>query len=368
MKISCTQENLAKGLSITSHTVSARTTLPVLSNILIKIENGRLKLSATDLEIAISTWVGAKIDQEGAITIPARLLLEYINTNTDKNIDLELKETTLNLKSTHFKANIKGIEANEFPLIPEVKNGEVVEISAAELKDGIAKTVFACAVEESRPVLTGVYFKVNSGKLKLVSTDSYRLAEKNISLTSGGEKQLDFIVPARTMAEIGRLIDEQIEKVEIKVGENQVQFKLGQTEVVSRLVEGSFPDYDQIIPKTIKTKIELNASQFANAIKMASFFARDSANNIKLAFKAPKTFQIKAVSAQLGDNISELEASGSGDEVEIAFNAKFILDAMPVINKDNITLEMAGAMSPAILRPSKDTSYLYIIMPLRVDE
>lgn len=368
MKISCTQENLAKGLSITSHTVSARTTLPVLSNILLKIDKGRLKLSATDLEIGINTWVGAKVDQEGAITIPARLLLEYVNTNNDKNINLELKETTLHLESAHFKANIKGIEASEFPLIPEVKDGLKMEISAAELKDGISKTVFACAVEETRPVLTGVYFKVAGGKLKLVATDSYRLAEKNIQLISGGEKSANFIVPARTMSEIGRLIDEEVEKVEIKVGENQVQFKLGPTEVVSRLVEGSFPDYEQIIPQNIKTTIELSTAQFTNAIKMASFFARDSANNVKLVYKKPKTFQIKAVSPQLGDNVSEVEASGSGDEVEIAFNAKFILDVMGVLGSESLSLEMAGALSPAILRAAKNKDYLYIIMPLRTDE
>lgn len=372
MKISCTQENLARGLNIVSHTVSTRTTLPVLSNILLKTENGRLKLAATNLEMAISTWIGAKVDQDGAVTTPLRLLMEYISTNSDKNINLNLKETTLHLESPHFKANIKGIEASEFPLIPEVKDGENLEILAADLKDGIIKTVFACALEETRPVLTGVYFKVEKNKLKMVATDSYRLAEKNINLVKSLEKSINFIVPARALAEIGRLIDENLEKVEIKVGENQVQFKLGPTEVISRLVEGSFPDYEQIIPQNIKTKIELSTTQFNNAIKMASFFARDSANNVKLVLKKPpsgtQTFQIKAVSPQMGDNVSEVEAKSSGDEVEISFNAKFILDVVPVMGKESISLELAGAMSPAILRPAGEKDYLYIIMPLRTEE
>lgn len=371
MKISCTQENLAKGLGIVGHMVSARTTLPVLNNILLKVEKGRLNLLSTDLEIGINTWIGAKVDKEGAITLPARLLSEYITTNTDKTINLELKETTLKLSSEHFKANIKGIEASEFPIIPEVKAGPKIEINASDLKDGISKTVFACALDETRPVLAGVCLKTINGALKLVATDSYRLAEKTINLTStnppaGGP--VNFIVPGRTLAEVGRLLDESIDKVEILVGENQVQFKLGPTMLVSRLVEGSFPDYEQIIPKNIKTKINVRTEQFGNAIKMASFFARDSANNIKLQLKKPKTFNVIAVSPQVGDNTSELEVEISGDELEIAFNAKFILDCLAIVNSEEITLELAGSLSAGIIRPKKDKNYLYIIMPLRTEE
>ena len=312
MKISCTQENFAKGLGITSHTISSRASLPVLNNILLKVEKGRLTLSATDLEIAISTWIGAKVDKEGAITIPSRLLSEYINTNTDKTINLELKQTTLYLESDHFKASIKGIEASEFPLIPKVKEISKLEVNSADFKKGIEQTVFACALDETRPVLAGIYFKIDSNKLKLVATDSYRLAEKNINLKNSNGNQASFIVPAQTMSEIGRLIDDKIEKVEIQVGENQVKFQLGPTEIVSRLVEGGFPDYEQIIPKTIKTTIELKTDQFANAIKMASFFARDTANNVKLIFRKPKDFEILAVSPQIGENKSLPEAEISG--------------------------------------------------------
>ncbi|MCL5407192.1 MAG: DNA polymerase III subunit beta [Patescibacteria group bacterium] len=368
MKISCTQENLTKGLSIVSHMISSRTTLPVLNNILLKVEKGRLSLLATDLEIGISTWIGAKVDAEGAITVPARLLSEYITTNTDKTINLELKGTTLHLSSDHFKANIKGIEASEFPSIPEVKDGPEIEIQATDFKDGIIKTVFACAVDETRPVLAGVYLKIVKNKLKLVATDSYRLAEKTINLISTGEKEVGFIVPGRTLGEIGRLLNESIEKVEIMVGENQVQFKLGPTTLISRLIDGNFPDYEQIIPTNIKTKINIRNKEFQNAIKMASFFARDSANNIKLQLKKPKTFNVIAVSPQMGDNTSELEVEITGDELEIAFNAKFILDCLSVVNSEEVSLEMAGSLSPGIVRPLNDKNYLYIIMPLRTDE
>ena len=367
MKISCTQENLMRGLGIVSHLVGVRTTLPVLNNILLKTEKGRLQLSATDLEIGISTWIGAKVDKEGAVTCPARLISEFTTTNTDKTISLELKDSTLHLESEHFKANIKGIEASEFPLIPEVKAVEIIEFGAADFKEAILQTVFSAAIDETRPVLAGVYFQINGNKMKLVATDSYRLAEKTLNL-SADHKAANFIVPQRTMAEIARLIDVDVEKVAIKVGENQVHFKIGPTEIVSRLIEGSFPDYEQIIPKESKTKIEVTRNSFSNAIKMASFFARESANNVKLVYKKGKNLQIVAVSPQLGDNVSDLEANASGDELEIAFNAKFILDVLQVINSDKIEIDLAGTLSAGIIRPLKDKNYLYIIMPLRMEE
>lgn len=368
MKVSCTQENLTRGLNIVGRLVGTRATLPVLNNILIKTKNGRLTLAATDLEIGISTWIGAKVDKDGAVTCPARLLSDYTTTNTDKTISIELKDTTLHLESEHFKANIKGIDASEFPLIPEVKEGETLEVSGADLKEGILKTAFACALDETRPVLAGVCLKIGNGKIKMVATDSYRLAEKTINLLSKESKELSIIVPQRTMAEIGRLLDESVDKVTMKIGENQIHFKMGPTEVISRLVEGSFPDYEQIIPKNIKTKIEVNTSEFLNAIKMASFFAREAANNVKLSLKKPKALTVIAVSPQLGDNTSELEVALSGEELEIAFNAKFILDALQIIDSEKLGLELAGSLSPGIIRPSKDPNYLYIIMPLRMEE
>jgi DNA polymerase-3 subunit beta len=368
MKVSCTKENLARGLGIVSHMVGTRTTLPVLNNILLKTEKGRLKLAATDLEIGISTWIGAKVDKDGAVTCPARLISEFTTTNTDKTINLELKDATLHLSSEHFKANIKGIEASEFPLIPEVKTGKEIEIGALDFRDAILKTVFACALDETRPVLAGIYFVLSGNQIKLVATDSYRLAEKTVNLISKDASSTNFIVPARTMAEISRLIDESIEKVTIKVGENQVQFKLGPTEVMSRLIEGNFPDYEQIIPTSVKTKLEISTANFANAIKMASFFARESANNVKIVIKKPKQVQVLAVSPQIGDNISNLEGNFTGEEIEIAFNAKFILDALQVIGSEKITFELAGPLSPGVIRPAKDRNYLYIIMPLRMEE
>lgn len=350
MKVSCTQENLNRGLNVVSRVVGTRTTLPVLNNILIRTKDGRLTLAATDLEIGITTWIGAKVDDEGAVTCPARLLADYVTTNNDQTIKLTLDNTTLHLESEHYKANIKGIEAEEFPLIPAVKDGVTLEVAAKEFKDGIAQTVFACALDETRPVLAGVYISASGGKLKMAATDSYRLAEKTIALAAKEKKEAHIIVPQRAMAEVGRLIDESVEKVTILIGENQVQFKFGPTEVVSRLVEGTFPDYQQLIPASAKTTVVLERADFANAIKMASFFARESANNIKLVAKKPATLEIVAVSPELGDNVSQLSAKVTGDDLEIAFNAKFILDVLAVNPASQIVLELSGQMAAGLLR------------------
>lgn len=367
MKLSCTQENLAKGLGIVGRSVGTRTALPVLNNILIQTEKGRLKLSATDLEIGIHTWIGAKVDAEGAITVPARLLVDFINTNTDKNINLQLKETTLHLESEHYKANIKGIEAAEFPLIPEVKKTQEIEIPAADFALAISRTIIAAALDESRPVLAGVYIYSSNGQLKIVATDSYRLAEQTIKLTKKISEPIAFIIPQRTMAELSRIIGENTQNIKIFPGENQVEFQIDETVLVSRLIEGAFPDYGQIIPKEFKTKVKLATSEFANAIKMASLFAKESANNIKVKITEGK-IEILAVSPHVGDNISEVSGKVSGNNLEIAFNAKFILDVLPVLNTEETVLEFSTNISPGLIKSEKDENYLYVIMPLRVDE
>ena len=367
MKVSCTQENLAKGLGIVGRSVGIRSTLPVLNNILLKTEKGGLKLSATDLEIGIHTWIGAKVDQEGAITCPARLLLDYINTNNDKKINLGLKGLTLHLESEHYKANIKGIEASEFPLIPEVKKDTEIEILTQDLGRAIAKTIIACALDESRPVLAGVFVHGGGEKLKMVATDSYRLAEQTFPLTKKISSDISLIIPQRTMAEVSRILSDGAEKVKIYPGENQVEFLIDKTSIVSRLIEGAFPDYEQIIPKTIQTKLQTKAASFANAIKMASLFARESANNIKLKIEKNK-IEVLAVSPQVGDNVSDVNGTVSGDKIEIAFNAKFILDVLSVLLAEKINLEFSGPLAPAILRAEKEPNYLYVIMPLRIEE
>jgi len=368
MKLSCTQEKLNKGLNIVSRIVSPRGTLPVLNNILLQTDKGRLRISATDLEIGINTWIGAKVENDGAITIPSRLITDFVSTNNDEAINMELKETTLNLKSDKYKANIKGIESSEFPLIPEVKKDSLAEIKSNDLKEAVNQVVFASAIDETRPVLTGILLNIQNNILKLVATDSYRLAEKTIILEHKVKEEINVIIPNRTMNELGRILSDDNEKVELKIGENQIHFSLGDTQIISRLIEGSFPDYKQIIPKKSETKIVLNVADFTNAIKMASFFARESANNIKLKTSGVTKIEVLAVSPQIGDNISTLDAKIEGKEVEIAFNAKFVLDVLNTIKEEEIILETIDKSSPGVIRPVKEKNYLYLIMPLRVEE
>lgn len=368
MLVSCTQENLLKGLSIVGRSVSTRATLPVLNNILIKTEKGGLKLSATDLEVGINTWVGAKVDREGVITVPAKILVDYITNNKDKKISLSLKDLSLNLSSEHYKANIRGIDASEFPLIPEVKRKEEIIVEAKVFKNAIAKTIISVALDESRPVLSGIYFKASSDSLKMVATDSYRLSEQKITLSKKVSQEVSFIVPGRAMSEMLRILTDDIDKVSLYPGENQVEVVMGQTTFISRLINGAFPDYEQIIPDKTTTQVSLNLGEFSGAIKMAAIFARDNANNIKLKLKAPNEILVIATSPQLGDNVSQTAGKVTGEEIEISFNAKFILDILGTLTSENIKLDLAGEARAAQIIGEKDANFLYLIMPLRVEE
>lgn len=365
MDIECTQDNLAKALQLVSRMVGTRGTLPVLGNILLMTDEGQLKIAATDLEVGIQTRIGGKVQAEGGITVPARLLVDFVATNTDEKIRLTVKDTTLNLTSPKFSANINGIPASEFPLIPQIKQDNPLVFLASNLKEAIQQTVFATAIDETRPVLTGVYLTVTDTTAKLVATDSYRLAEKTILLTDKATV-VSIIIPSRTLQELARMLSDGSQKVQVYLAENQILFTFGETAFISRLIDGVFPDYQQIIPKDPKTEILLQKQEFAQVMKMASFFARESANNVRLKV-SDSSLEVTAVSPQLGDTVSQVSATITGEPVEIAFNAKFILDALAIFPGDTLRLNLAGKLQAGILRPEKNEDYLYLIMPLRID-
>lgn len=371
MKVSCTQANLQKGLAIVSRGVTTRGTLPILANVLLVTDKGRLKLVTTDLEIAISTYIGAKVDADGTLTVPARLLQEFVLTNNDPTIELQTKDNTLQLKSEHYQANIKGLAAEEFPLIPEVKKEHNFALAALQFKEAIEQVVFAAANDETRPILTGVLITALKSQLTLAATDSYRLAERKLALPKPIDTTLAAIVPARTINELSRIIDETIDMIEVGIGENQVQFSIGPTQLVSRLLEGKFPDYQQIIPQKTVAKAQVATAQLGNSIKMASFFAREVANNIKVKTNN-KQLEIMAVSPQLGDAKSHVKAQIEGESLEVAFNAKFLSDGLAAIKSDNVSFELSGPLSPGLIKPAGKTSdknhYLYIVMPLKLGE
>ena len=366
MKALVLQSNFSHALNAISRIVSTRTTLPVLGNILIDTTGGKLSLSATDLEIAMTAETAGKVEDEGKITIPARLLIDFVTNNSDENIAINLKDLTLGLKSEHYEANIKGITAEEFPTIPKAPKSKFCSIKSDDLYDALKKVVMACANDDTRPVLAGVYMKFDGKNLILAATDSYRLAEKKLNLQEAVEKK-EIIVPARAMNELLRLLPgEKSGNVDIIVDENQVFFLISDIQIVSRLIEGAFPNYEQIIPKEEKISVKSNLSETMAAIKMSALFAKDIANNIKLKI-SKDTLQISSTAKEIGDTTSQIKAAVSGGDVEIAFNARYLLDALTILPGEEVLMGFNDDSSPGVIKTKEDKSYIYLVMPLKID-
>lgn len=366
MKIECTQSNLQKGLGLVSRSVGTRTTMPVLANVLLKTEGGRLRLSATDLEIGVSVFVGSKVDKEGAVTLPARLLSEFISNNNDEKVVINVDGEQASVSSAHYSAKIKGISASEFPSIPEISPDFEVEVEAVDFKDAISQTVFAASIDDTRPVLSGVLVRVEGDNLKMVATDSFRLAEKTISLEKKVTRKTQVVVPARTMVELVRLLEASEGKVRLRVGENQVAFIVGDIYLVSRVIEGAFPDYEQIIPTEIPVHSKVKRHELIDAMKVSTLFARDNANNVKVKVSSLQ-IEVLATSPQLGENTSRVDAQTTGEELEIAFNAKYILDTLMVMKGEEVDIGFVGKINPCVFKSPHDKTFLCIIMPLRVE-
>lgn len=375
MQVSCMQENLARGLAIVGRAVATRTTLPVLSNILIETDNSRLKLAATNLEIGISCWIGAKVQTEGETTVPARLLTDFVNSLPAETIDMDLvtRTQTLQLTCSRYEANIKGIDASEFPLIPTVEDGGQLTLDPETLNGMIDQVTFAAATDESRPILTGVLTRFDEGKITFAAADGFRLSVRTAEIDAGIEEPLSVIVPARALSELGRILGDTEEDVEVTVteGRNQILFHLPDIDLVSQLIEGNFPDYNQIVPKERSTRTIVDVKPFLNAVKIASFFARDAANIVKLKIEPgselePGTLTVSATSAELGDNVSQLDANIEGEELEIAFNAKYLLDILNVIGADQVAVETSTPSSPGMFKPVGGPDFIHVIMPMHI--
>lgn len=369
MKFTVLKSNFGKALNNVSRVVSTRTTLPVLNNILISAGKNKIRLSATDLEVAITSQSIGKIEVEGELTIPARLLSDFVTNNSDESIEFHVKnENILSLKSEHFEANITGISAEEFPTVPELPKEQFCELNAAAFAENIKKVGIAPANDETRPVLAGIFFHFNDKELTLAATDSFRLAEKKMELGESIEEK-KLIVPNRTMNEVCRLISaiEGAENISISSTENQVAFKIGETEVVSRLIEGAFPNYTQIIPTSSKINVTVGHHEFVSAVKMSSLFAKNAANNIRIKTD-DKCILVSSIASETGESVSRVEAEISGGGVKVAFNARYVLDFLQVIPQDKVVLELNDNVSAGVFKSEKDSSYTYIIMPLRIDE
>jgi DNA polymerase III subunit beta len=371
MKISVLQENLNKGLSLTSHSVSSRATLPILSNILLETREGRLKLSATNLEIGISLLIGVKIEQEGSIAIPARVLADFISSLPAEKIDLETKDTSLFISSGEFKANIAGMEAAEFPKLPAFPSQTTLSVDKDAFIKAISCVVIAAAQDEGRPVLTGVLIEGDKEKLSLVSTDGYRLSIKTIPVKDF-EMEGKLLIPAKTLLEVAKIAQEDIgESKDVRMGltpeKSQVVFGFPNVELSSRLIEGEFPDYQKIVPQASTTKAIFQKDEFLRAVRIASVFAREQANIVKMIIDPENgKIMVTAETPQVGGNESGVEAKIEGEKLEIAFNCRFLMDFLGIANSQEIVFEANGPLSPGVFRLSGDNSFVHIIMPVRL--
>lgn len=381
MKITCLQENLARGLATVGRAVASRSTLPVLSNILLESDEGRLRLAATNLEIGVSCWIGARVEEEGRTTVPARLLTEFVNSLPPGQIEMELSERTqtLNLKCARYEANIKGIDASEFPLVPTADTiatqgaGHRLHLQAENFRRMIDQAVFAAATDESRPILTGVLAQFHQGGLTLASADGFRLAVTSADVGADLDEATSVIIPARALSELARISTGEEETIELIItpGRNQILFHLPNTDLVSQLIEGNFPDYKQIVPKSYSTRTVVNTQDLLKAVKVAFLFARDAANIIRFnavpgSELTPGQMIVTATSAEFGDNVSEIDASIQGDETEIAFNARYMIDALNVVGTPEVAVETSTSSSPGVLRPVGGDDFLCVIMPMHI--
>ena len=381
MQLSCLQENLSRGLGVVGRAVATRTTLPITQNVLISTDQGRLRLAATNLEIAITTWIGAQIEEEGAITIPARLLTEFVNSLPPDRIDISsiAQPKGLALNCARFEAHINGTEAEDFPPIPTVESGLVGKIEAAVLRDAITHVAFAAATEDSRPVLTGIKVEITGQDFTFAAADGFRLAVYKSKLMEPISEDASFIIPGRALQEVNRLIGSQQEPVEFTVtpSKSQALFRLENVELVSQLIQGTFPNYSQLIPQSYETRVVVDLEEFLRATRTASIFARDGSGIVRLQVAegsngAGGRLSISSRAEEVGDNQGEIDATVQGTDAKIAFNSKYLAEVLDVLGKGSVALETTTPSSPGVLRPVKpadgesSSEYVHVVMPMFV--
>lgn len=366
LKIVCLQENLIKGLQAVSHLAGKNTNLPILNNVLICAENGQITLTTTNLEIGISCKVRGKVEVDGKCTVQARLLTDFISLLPKDNVSIELEDEKLKIECANDKTSINTLSSEDFPLLPGVNKKDKYTIKTNVLRGALLKTVFSIALDSTRPEISGAFLSIKDKKITLVGTDSYRLAEKTITLDeSVGDNKI--IIPIETIQEMIRIVsDTSEENINLYVDENQILFEADGIELVSRLTEGSYPDYRQIIPTESKTKIEVEVSELIQAIKRTSLFCKPGINDIKLSFVPDKgEIVLMSTSNQLGENITTVQAKIEGIENEITFNYRYLLDGLNTLGNNDLILEINDNSSPGLIKSENDKDYIYIIMPIK---
>ena len=362
MKLQVTQENLNRALGTVARVANTRNTLPILSNVLIKTSNNRLSLAATNLDIAITHYIGAKVSTEGSITVPARLMQDFISSLPSGVIELDLDESKLHITTDQYKSTVNGIVADDFPVMPSITKGSSWTINGTILKKGLQQVVLAASSDESRPVLTGVLLHTLEGKLYLAATDSYRLAEKELGSNKGN---VQLLIPATALHDLLRILGDFEDDVQITHDDQQVLFRVGDVELVARLLEDKYPPYRTLIPKAFTVQITLKRADFVNITKVSSLFARESAGSVTLNVdESSQTLSIRSVASQLGENTATATGKvvGSGD---ITLNSRYLLDGLQVLSDDEVVFGFNGKLEPTLLKDAKSSGYLHIIMPLK---
>ncbi|MEA4910268.1 MAG: DNA polymerase III subunit beta [Chloroflexi bacterium] len=374
MKASVSQQQLAHGLSVVSRAVSPRSTLPVLSNVLVATDEGRLRLSATNLELGISSWIGAQIQEEGAITVPARTFSDLIGAlpNDTVHLDLNSKTQTLNVRCGTSVTDIKGIDAQEFPPMPVPDLRDGIDLNVADFKEMIQQVAFAASTDEARPVLQGVLLKVDNEMVTMAATDGFRVSIRKATLSQSGVNPLNAIIPARALNELARVATDGEQSVTMIVppGRGQVLFHLKDIELVSQLIDGNFPPYDAIVPRSCKTATILSTSGFLKACKQAEIIARDGNNVVRLNIQPgsdrPGQVEISAQSEETGSSEIGVDATVNGPNLVIAFNVRFLREVLDVIKSPSVALETNANNTPGVIRPVGDENFLHVIMPMHL--
>ncbi len=379
MKLSCTKENLAQGLSITSHVSTKNMNLPILNNVLVRADAGGLKLISTNLEIAITCSLRGKVEQQGEYTVPSKLFYDFVSLLPNEPVDIDLHDDGLFVSCASAKTTLKGMDASEFPLVPPVQASETYEIPVVELSKGLGRTLFATATNEARPELTGVLISIHhpsagAGTMTLAATDSYRLAECVMSVKTSQSNPREVIVPSRTLAELSRILSvfkddvEAPESVSLELSDNQAVFRYGPVELVSRTIDGNYPDYRQIIPTDFKTKTFVDRSEVIQAIKSASLFAKTGLFDVQVKMDpGKKLVELSAQDATRGENSVSVKADeGSGEENAMVLNYRYLLDGLQAAGTQGVQVQMIDAMNPCVIRPTGEgENYQYIVMPIR---
>ena len=363
MKLNVTQENLSKALQVVGKVASGKTPLPILNNILFRTDKNRLLLAATNLEIAVTQYVGSKVEAEGAITVPARLMSEFISNLPKGHVTLEVDGTKLRIKSGTYQSTINGMLPDEFPALPEISANQEVTLAPSLLKRAIQQTVLVASTDDTRPVLTGVYCHTHEGQLYLAATDGYRLAERNLG---PNEQEISAIIPAQTLQDVLRVMSDDLPEVKVIFDENQVRFLCDDVEITSRLIDGTFPDYRQLVPATSDISVMIDKSEFTRITKVASLFARESGGSVTLkASDNDQRLSIHSVASQLGENTSEAEAEVSAAG-QVTLNSRYLIEGLGCVDEPRVRFSFSGKLSPCVLTGVEaEQGYKHIIMPLK---